>query len=358
MSKSVKLLVGFLIAFTLISVAAMAFIAAKHSDKDQGEDEQEAVKTPSHLSVQNGRTVITLDGRTQAREGIRVEPLDETSRHTELSATAVLLAVNDLATLRNSYVAAVTKLHRDQVDLATSRSQYERTKTLYDENQNMSLQALQNADGMYRNNQAQVTADEQDPNLQLDTVRQHWGTGVADWIQINSPTLNVLLEQREFLAQVVFPPGEVASAPRTLSFRAPGDRLIHARLISPSPQVNPQIQGISYLYLVPNRSGMAVGMNLAALVPVGHMQTGTVVPENAVVWWQGAAWAYEQISVTDFVRHAVPTNYPVSDGYFVPGASFPTGTKLVTTGASELLSKELLAHPQGEGGGAEDSDSD
>ena len=99
-------------------------------------------------------------------------------------------------------------------------------------------------------------------------------------------------------------------------------------------------------------------MNLAALVPVGQTQSGTIVPEDAVVWWQGAAWVYEQTSPTDFVRHAVPANDPVSEGYFVPGNTFSLGTELVTIGASELLSKELLAHPLGEGGGAEDSDSD
>lgn len=346
MSKSVKWLVGFLIAFTAISVAAMVFMAANHPDTD--EDEQEAVKTPSHVSLQNGRTVITLDAQTQVREGIRVESLGETSQHAEVQATAVLLAVNDLATLRNSYVAAETKLHRDQVDLATSRSQYERTKTLYDENQNVSLQALQSADGMYRNNQAQVTADEQDANLQLDTVRQRWGTGIAGWIQNSSPTLNSVLEQREFMAQVVFPPGEVGSAPGTLSLRAPGEQLIPARLISPSPQVNPQIQGVSFLYLAPSRPGMAVGMNLAVLVPVGKPLSGVIVPESAIVWWQGEAWVYEATSPNTFTRREVPTGNPVNRGYFLPASAFPAGTKVVTAGAQALLSEEFRSQIQQE----------
>lgn len=346
MSKSVKWLIGILIVITAISIAAVVYMAAGRPDTD--EDKQEAVKAPSHVSVQNRQTVITLDAAAQAREGIRVEPLTGTTSHVELRATAVLLAVNELATLRNSYVAARTKLNRDEVDLATSRSQYERTKTLYDQNQNMSLKALQDAEAAYRNNQAQVTADQQDAKLQLDTIRQRWGDAVAKWVSGSTPTLDAILEQRELLAQVVFPPGEVASAPATLKLTAPGNNLIQARLVSPLPQANPQIQGISFLYLVPNRPGMAVGMNLVVQVPVGKPVTGVIVPQSAVVWWQGKAWVYIATSATTFTRREIPTDNPVSIGYFVPGSMFAAGTKLVTADAQALLSEEFRSQIQQE----------
>jgi hypothetical protein len=346
MSKSVKWLVGILVVITAVSIAAVVFMAASRPDTDQ--DEQEAVKAPSHVSVQKGQTVITLDAAAQAREGIRIEPLAETSKSTELRATAVLLAVNDLAALRNSYIAARTKVERDQVDLATSRSLFERTKTLYNENQNMSLTALQDAEAAYRNNQAQVTADEQDAKLQLDMIRQHWGDAVAKWVSPNGPKLNAVLEQREFLAQVVFPPGEVATPAPTLSLTAPGNQLVQAHLVSPLPQVNPQIQGISFLYLVPKRLGMAVGMNLAVFVPVGRPVKGVLVPQSAVVWWQGKAWVYEATSATTFTRREIATDNPASGGYFVPGSAFTSGTKLVTAGAQALLSEEFRSQIQQE----------
>ncbi len=166
MSKLAKWLVGILIAVAVVSVALVVFTAARPGDKDE-EDQEESVKTPSHVSVENGKTVITLDQQTQGLEGIRVAPVTQASMRAELRGTAVLLAVSDLATLRNSYVAARTKFERDQVDLNVSRSQYERTKSLYEQNQNMSLKAMQDAEATYRNNQAQVSADEQEAKLQL-----------------------------------------------------------------------------------------------------------------------------------------------------------------------------------------------
>jgi hypothetical protein len=343
-SKSIKWLIGILIAFTAISIVAVVYVSANHSDTD----EEEAVKTPSHVSVQNGITVVSLDVATQAREGIRVESLNETSSRTELRAVSVILSVSGLAALRNSYVAARTKLERDRVDLATSRSQYDRTKTLYDENQNMSLQAMQSTEATFRNNQAQVAADEQDANLQLDTIRQSWGSVVEKWVSSNSTTLNAVLDQGEFLVQVVFPPGEVAVAPRTLSVTAPGNQSVQAQLVSPMPQVNAQIQGVSYLYLIPSRPGLAIGMNLAVLVPVGHSVKGIFVPQGAIVWWQGKAWVYEATSPTTFTRREVLTENSVSGGDFVPGSIFTPGTKVVTAGAQALLSEEFRSQIQQE----------
>ncbi len=346
MSRSVKWLIGILIGIAAGSLIAVVFMAAHRGDDTDEEDQEQAVKTPSHLSVQNGRTIITLDEQTQAREGIRVAPVRETSMRTELRGTAVLLAVADLVSSRNNYVASRTKLERDQVDLNVSRTQYERTKTLYQQNQNMSLKAMQDAEAAYRSAQAQVNADQQDSKLQLDAIRQRWGPVIADWVTSDTRSLGAVLEQREFLTQVIFPPGEVARPPTTLSLTAPGNQSVQARLLSPLPQVNPQIQGVSFLYAVPSRPGMAVGMNLNVLVPVGELLRGAVVPQSAVVWWQGKAWAYEASSATTFTRREVPTSNPVPAGYFVPSSAFTSQMKFVIAGAQALLSEEFRTQIQ------------
>jgi hypothetical protein len=114
------------------------------------------------------------------------------------------------------------------------------------------------------------------------------------------------------------------------------------------PQVNAQIQGISYLYLIPSRPGFDVGMNLTVLVPVGTPVRGVTIPGSAVVWWQGKAWLYEAISPTTFTRREVTTENPVTGGYFVPGSTFTSGTKVVTAGAQALLSEEFRSQIQQE----------
>lgn len=340
MSKRLKWLVAVLLAVTAVSVAAAVFMAAHRPGSDD-EDEEEAVETPAHVFVQNGQTMIRLSPLAQAREGIRVAPLQVKTMRAELRGTAVLLPAGDLAALRNSYVAARAKWQLDQVHLKVARTQEQRVNSLYEQNQNMSLKALQDAQAAYEADQAQAESDQQQSALQLDSARQRWGGAVAGWIENNPPELAAVLKQRAFLAQVIFPPGESGKAPERLSLASPDSRLAPARLLGALPQVNPQIQGVSFLYLVSSRPGMAAGMNLAVMVPVGPRLRGSVVPGSAIVWWQGKAWAYQEDTGNTFTRREVLTANPVSGGYFVPGTGFAPGTKLVTAGAQELLSEEF-----------------
>ena len=347
MSKPVKYLLSVLIAVVAVSAIAVAFMVAQRPDTD--DDEEEAVKTASHVQVQDGATVIRLDAATQAREGLQVAPVKQTSMRAELRGTAVLLAATDIAAARGSYLAVRAKLARDQVDLNLARTQQQRIRTLYQENQNMSLQALQNAEAAYGNAQAQENTDEQDARLQLDSLRQRWGAAVTDWVAADKPPLEAVLAERAFLAQVILPPEQQAEPPARLSLISAGKQIVPATLVSSLPQVSPQIQGISFLYFVPRRSGVAAGMNLAALIPVGRRMRGSIVPAGAVVWWEGKAWAYEQTSATTFTRREVPDGTPLSGGgYFVTASALAPGTKLVTSGAQALLTEEFRAQIQQE----------
>jgi hypothetical protein len=347
MSKRIQWLVALLLTITAVCIVAVVFMAAHRSGNDD-EDEEEAVKTPSHLLVDNGHTVIRLSPQIQAREGIRSAPLGQISRRAESRAAAVLLPLNDLATLRNNYLAARTKWQTDQVTLKVARLQEQRVTSLYQQNQNMSLKAVQDADAALRTAQAQVEADAREEELQLDAVRQRWGAALAIWVAGNSPTLTSILAQRSLLAQVIFPVGEVAQPPAKLTLSSPLHQLIPATLVGPMPQVNPQIQSISFLYLVPSRPGIAVGMNLLALVPVGPLLHGTLIPAEATVWWQGKLWVYQQTSDNTFARREVQDANPVANGYFVPGQVFPPGTKIVTAGAQTLLSEDFRGDIQEE----------
>lgn len=343
------------VALAATSTVGVALEAAHRTGANQANQNDQRDAAPPNAADQSSTALVTLDPTAQAREGIRVQPVKATSMRAELQGTAVILGVADLATARNSYISAArTQLQRDRANVAVLESQYRRVKKLYEQDQNMSLKAMQDAETAFRNAQAQLATDQQDARLQLDVVRQRWGFIVTGWIESSAPELDAVLDQHEFLAQVTFPPGDAARPPSALSLALPGKTYARAIFVSALPQVNPQIQSVTYLYRVPARAGVAIGMNLSAMLPVGRLLHGSVVPEDAVVWWQGAAWAYQQTAANQFSRRAVPTNIPVAGGYFVPATAIEPGTKLVTTGASTLLSQELLIHNQGEEGGGDD----
>jgi len=62
------------------------------------------------------------------------------------------------------------------------------------------------------------------------------------------------------------------------------------------------------------------------------------VPTSAVVVYQGASWYFVEQKPDEFERKPITLTHPVADGYLVEDLA--AGTKVVTRGASVLLSRE------------------
>jgi hypothetical protein len=78
-----------------------------------------------------------------------------------------------------------------------------------------------------------------------------------------------------------------------------------------------------------------------------------VVPEAAVIWTAGQAWAYRETASGEFERVRVSTAEPVGTGWFVT-TGFAAGDRVVTRAAEELFSAET--QPASGGGDAGDDD--
>ena len=212
--------------------------------------------------------------------------------------------------------------------------------SLYQNDQNTSLKVLEAAQATLSSNQADADSGERELALQESLSQQRWGKVVAAWLTSGSPNLQRLLDQRDFLVQVTLPPGEASVAPQTASLELPNGGMMRATLVSSFPRLDPRIQGTSFLYLTKSLPGLAPGTNLAAHLSVGQVMKGVVVPEAAVVWWQGKAWVYQQTSPEGFVRREVRSDTPVENGWFV-SAGFLVGDKIVVGGAQMLFSEEF-----------------
>jgi hypothetical protein len=93
---------------------------------------------------------------------------------------------------------------------------------------------------------------------------------------------------------------------------------------------------------------MAPGMNLVARLPQGPARHGLIIPYSAIVWQQGQAWAYLQVSATVFTRKQVSTDTPLANGYFAT-SEFKPGDRILIRGAQFLLSEEFRSQIQPEG---------
>lgn len=327
---------------------ALRTIARPRPDPPDQDDEEEAIKTPSHVSSQNGQVVIRLSSKTQSLVRISTAPLPLAREQQQMTAPAVVIPVQDLVSLVTTYAAGQATLRKAENDLGVSRREYERLKNLFTNQQNASAKTYQAAEGLFQNDQTDVAAARQSLELQAATLRQNWGETVAKWATEGSANLQRVLNRQEVLVQVTWPSGKLSNAPVTISLERPDQRRAAATFVSSFPRVDPRIQGPTFLYRTPAGGLLAPGMNLIAYLSFGPRLGGVVVPASAVVWWQGEAWVYEQTAAGEFIRRAVPTDQPVAGGFFVAKGISP-GEKIVLTGAQELLSEEFRSQIQPEG---------
>ena len=129
---------------------------------------------------------------------------------------------------------------------------------------------------------------------------------------------------------------------------------VTARLVGPAPEADPVTRRPAYLYRA-GRSwpGAAPGAPIVALVP-GAQPVATeakgdgvsgvtvVVPDSAVVQWEGLAWVYRRLAPGRFERVRVATDRPVPGGW-LSGPPLAAGDTVVLRGAEELLSEEFRA---------------
>lgn len=336
----------------LVTVACLGACQSRDTDEEHTASSSSA-PTPSaaQISFENGQATLTLDQQTQKRIGLEVATLISTVTRAQAAVPAVVLSVQDLATFRNGYVATMSQIEKDRVDISVAQKEYARLKTLFDNSQNVSEKALQSADGSLQSLQADQKAAEQQLDLQAAIAEQQWGSVVAGWAVNGSPELQRALAMREVLLQVTLPFGAGYEAPPTISVEIPGRTHTEATLISSFPRVDPRIQGRSFLYTASPQSDFNPGVNLLAHVAVGKSMRGVILPASAVVWSEGKAWTYVQTAVNQFSRRELDTGFPVENGYFV-SSIFSVGTKVVSRGAQSLLSEESVL--LGYGGGTSD----
>lgn len=292
------------------------------------------------VAMVNGVTVVMLNSATQMQSGIHTEALPTANYQAETAAYGTVLDLQPLIDLRTRYATALADADATQAMAVAAQQDYERSRVLYQDNQNVSLKTYQAANAAHQS--AQAKADTAALNTQniLAAARQQFGATLTRWLlDSHSPELARLLNRQEILLRVTLPLDDGMAAPARIQISANQFRRLPAYLISPSPQSDPAVQGSAFIYRA--AAPIATGTNIAAYLPTsGQITRGTLIPAGAIVWYGGQPWAYRQIDATHFGRYPVAQQYPMQDGFFVT-QGFKPQQRVVVSGAQLLLSEEL-----------------
>jgi hypothetical protein len=158
-----------------------------------------------------------------------------------------------------------------------------------------------------------------------------------------------VVDQRRPLVRVAWS-DRAGSGPRPTISLGPvsGTARVPGRLVGPSLEADPATRRAAYLYRADHTwPGATPGTPIVAFVPgaegAGKRARGeVVVPDRAVVQWEGLAWVYVRRAPGRFERVRVPTDRPTTGGWITEGVLAP-GDTVVVTGAQELLSEEFRA---------------
>lgn len=347
MSKQLKWTLAIVAVTGIVITLVWAFLAGQKERATEGKREQ-PVEAPSRLTVQNRGAAVKMTPGEQQRNGIVVASLTPTARRQQLRATAIVLSMQELNALRNGYVSAKAQLQRAQANLEVSRQEFQRLQGLYQHERNASVKAVQAAEGTMRADEAATGAAQDAVFITQNDVRQRWGPTVANWLLSGSPEFDRLVRQQDLLIQATPLSGTEITAPPIASVQPAQGQIVSARLVSRLPRLDPRIQAPSFLYVTRSNPNLVPGMSLVLLLPSGTPVQGVVIPRDAIVWWNGRAWAYVQTAAGQFVRREVSTEMPVANGWFTAKV-FSPGEKVVVAGAQQLLSEEFRSQLQGGG---------
>jgi hypothetical protein len=277
----------------------------------------------------NGETIIKLDAETQKLMGLQTAVLSSAELNPEIKGFGRVLDTAPLASLVADLMSASAASHASQAEL-------ERLKALAAQN-NASARALQAAEA------AAVRDGTQTEAARLKLVAG-WGSAIAARQDL-AAFVRSLGSLESALVQISVSPDRLVKQEPTgarISTISDETKPVSAQFISPAPSVDPQVQGQGFLFLIsPNPSRLAPGAAVTGFLEApGEKQTGVAVPRNAIVRFNGTAWVYVQTGDETFERTEARLERPLQDAWFVRGGLKPE-TKVVTTGAQQMLSEEL-----------------
>ena len=281
---------------------------------------------------EHGDTVVSMSDEAQGDAGIVFGNPVAGQWSQEVKGYGRVLDPAPLAGLLNELVLAQAATN------ATAR-EWERQKTLSGLT-NTSVRVLQAAE-------AAALRDHLAVQSVRDRLTLAWGAPLAGRNDLSN-LVQSLTARQAALVRVDLPGGEALAAPPT------GARVVtlagkttEAKFLSPTADVDPQIQGQGFIFLVqPNAIPVAPGQAVTVWLQVaGDPLAGVIIPRDAVLRLQGAGWVYvmnKDKGGEAFTRKKIPLDRPTEAGWFVMGA-VKVDDYIVVTGAQTLLSEELKA---------------
>jgi len=291
-----------------------------------------------------GNMIVMLDDEAEAYAGIETRTLLASSYFPDVKAQAKVINVAELLAIRADYNQARSTLNVAKVAEVSAKQELSRLTELSQGAGSIATKKVNYAEATWREAKAKL----QGLQFQVADVkaqaRQAWGETVSAWVVgSDSKQLNRLVSRQDSLLLVTLPAGATLAADVSFIRVAREDSRNNARIayfVSPAVNADQLIQGETYYFRIATGK-LRSGMRLAAWLPeTSEPLSGVFIPDEAVVWYAGQAWAYVELEEGKYQRRSLRDSLKTGSGLFSQ-QDIEQGENLVLTGSQMLLSEEF-----------------
>lgn len=354
MNKKFAIIVGLQALIIVTLFWTLIFYGKDEYEKYRTEQEEE-IESPSRVNELEGVNTITLPLATQLNSGIQTAKIERTTYQGEIKSFGHVVSIDRLIEAKAQYLNLQSNIQLSRASSAQKIQQYQRLKSLNDDDKNVSDLAVQESLANVNTDKNNISATElQLKNLQR-TVELQWGKELAKiaFSDNLAPHLSGLLNKNNVLVQISLPLNAVSPlknstikiTPLTETFKPVTAIYVSAATVSDANGF-----GNTFYYSAPAellRIGMRVNVEVDPVS--GDESKGVIIPSNAVVWYAGKPWAYfkhathknaDSKSISnEFVRKPISTDTEIDAGWFNQGID--AKNEVVISGAQLLLSEEF-----------------
>jgi biotin carboxyl carrier protein len=279
------------------------------------------VVAATRVAEEDGRVIVTLDTAEMRRVGVRVGVVAAGVRGSAIKLPAEVVAETERATILRAPVAGRFSVP----DGARWPGLGERVTA------GVEIARVSDARPLSSPISGTVTRVGAQPGALVEA-----GQALLEVSDLSRPLVRVAWLERAD-----------AAPPASLVLNPGGAVRVPARLVGAAPEADPVTRRPAYLYRAARTwTGATPGVLVAALVgdagAPGGGATDALVPDSAVVQWEGLVWTYRQRAPGRYERVRVATDRPVPGGWLT-GPPLAAGDTVVLRGAEELLSEEFRA---------------
>ncbi len=358
MNKKTSLIIG-MQALLIIALFWVLIFYSKDEYEQYQNSHEENIASPNRVVQNNGLSIVSLSAATQQNSGITTAKLLSSSFINAQKSIGTVVAIDSLIEAKANYLRAKSDIALVRAASGANSQQYQRLKTLNEDDKNVSDKVVQDALAAVNGDQAKITASELQLNNLQNAVKVQWGNTLASIVYGDKSAAHLLnlLNRKNVLVQVSLPPESpmpAAGSTLNLSPLNTSNITVKAIYISPAALSDANGYGKTFYYSAPAdelRIGMRV--NTEAIASNSKVSSGAVIPNQAIVWFGGKPWAYFKQGTSksgddQFVRKPINTDTEVDSGWFNHGMT--DEEEVVISGAQLLLSEEFKNQIKNENG--------